>query len=149
MSEWWNQLRWSAKAQGWYAKTDDLLLFVPESVYQRHLKIYFQNVGLEPKTDTERIQLSEEERKRLYEAEGTFLANVEYWRDVHETGVEMYPRNSTEVSHHKPSLQHPLPASVLAEQPRQQEIARLLEYVKAGELTLREAANIVDGLQLL
>ncbi len=96
MSEWWNQLRWSAKAQGWYAKTDDVLLFVPETVYQRHLKVYLQSVGLEPKTDTERVQLTEEERKRLYEAESTFLANLEYWRDIHEKGVEMYPRNSTQ-----------------------------------------------------
>ncbi len=32
----------------------------------------------------------------------------------------------------------------IAEQTRQQEIARLLEYVKAGEMTLREAANMSD-----
>ncbi len=42
----------------------------------------------------------------------------------------------------------PLPIHMLPEQARQQEIARLLDYIKNGELTLREAANIVDGLTL-
>ena len=85
------------------------------------------------------MQMSEEER--LYEAESRFLANLEYWRNIHEKGVEVYPRNSI--------CTGPLPDSVLAEQLRQQEIARLLEYIKAGELTLREAANTIDGLILL
>ena len=50
--------------------------------------------------------------------------------------------------HNSSSITLPLPIQMLPEQARQQEIARLLDYIKNGELTLREAANIVDGLTL-
>ena len=41
-----------------------------------------------------------------------------------------------------------LPEAMLPEQAYQQEIARLLDYIKNGELTLHEAANIAEGLAL-
>ncbi len=52
----------------------------------------------------------------------------------------------TKAYHSAPPSLYPLPASALAEQPRQQEIACLLEYIKAGEMILREAVNAVDGV---
>jgi len=94
MSDWWNQLRWSTKPNGWYAKTNDVLLFIPDAVYQRHLKAYLHSLGLEPVPDGERKYLSEEERTRLYDAESAFLAQIDYWRGIQEPGVEMYSRHT-------------------------------------------------------
>ncbi len=52
-------------------------------------------------------------------------------------------------AYHQPYPWKPnLPAEMLPEQARQLEIARLLDYIKEGELTLREAANIADGLTI-
>ena len=54
MSEWWKELRWSGTAHGWYARTDDMLLFIPETVYELHLDAYLRSLGLEMKTDAEK-----------------------------------------------------------------------------------------------
>jgi len=55
----------------------------------------------------------------------------------------------TQAYHENPPSMTPRPAHILAEQVRQREVAQLLSYVMAGELTLREAANTIDGLMFL
>ena len=50
MQDYWKQLRWTASGPGWRAKTDTFMLFVPDAIYQQHLKRYFEHIGLALKT---------------------------------------------------------------------------------------------------
>ena len=50
---------------------------------------------------------------------------------------------------HQCSVAAPPPKDAAEERSRQDEVARLLEHVRQGEMTLREAANTVDDLLLL
>ena len=50
---------------------------------------------------------------------------------------------------HQCSVAAPPPKDAAEERARQDEVARLLEHVRQGEMTLREAANTVDDLLLL
>ena len=92
MQDYWKQLRWTASGPGWRAKTDTFMLFVPDAIYQQHLKRYFEHIGLALKTRSEIMQLAEDEWKRRCEAEETFQANLDYWLTVDDAGIEMYPR---------------------------------------------------------
>ncbi len=93
MSEWWKELRWSGRDRGWYAKTEDMLVFVPDAVYQHHLQLYLQRIGLEPKTYAELMAEAEEQWQQQCEAISVFQTDLNYWRTVNEPGIQMYFRD--------------------------------------------------------
>ena len=92
MQDYWKQLRWTAIEPGWRAKTDTYMLFVPDAIYQHHLKRYFERIGLTLKTRSEVTQLAEDEWKRQCEAEEIFQANLDYWFTIDDADIEIYTR---------------------------------------------------------
>ncbi|HZR41401.1 MAG TPA: hypothetical protein VFB12_14865 [Ktedonobacteraceae bacterium] len=83
-------LRWSVTEQGWVGETENgTIVFVPESVYKKHLRCYLAERGIAQRDWTQIMRPYELEWQRQCEAEEAFQENLEQWFDNHFLGVKV------------------------------------------------------------
>lgn len=96
MEQWWKQLRWNATSHAWIAKTDEATIVVSEEAYEKHLKAYLANQGIEVKTWTEIMQPAQEAWEWQCKAVNSFQANLDYWLTCNDQGVWIYQGRETD-----------------------------------------------------
>ncbi|HYU76937.1 MAG TPA: hypothetical protein VEL31_30070 [Ktedonobacteraceae bacterium] len=78
---WFATLKWNASLRQWIARTENGIISVNESAYDRYMNEYLISQGIERKTWTQYIYPAEEAWKRQCEAEERLLANgVPAWK---------------------------------------------------------------------
>lgn len=88
---WQRKLHWNATGHGWFARTDELRIFVSEKTYEKHLKAYLAREGIELKTLTEIMRPAEEAWRRQCEIIDRFQKNLDYWKTCKDIGVMISP----------------------------------------------------------
>ena len=88
------KLRWSATGHSWFAKTDEVLIFVSEETYERCLRAYLKSREMEWKTWTEIMRPAEEAWRRQCEVIDHFQGNLQYWLACKDPGVRIVPRKT-------------------------------------------------------
>jgi hypothetical protein len=89
---WERRLRWSATGHGWFAKTEEVSIFVSEESYERRLREYLAAEGMEWKAWSQIMRPAEEEWERQCEAVQRFQEHVDYWLKSNDRGVQIYQR---------------------------------------------------------
>lgn len=68
-----------ASARGWYGDTGDVLVFVPEDIYEQHLQAYFARKGIAMRSDHEIALEAEAAWNQQWMIREEFARKVSYW----------------------------------------------------------------------
>jgi hypothetical protein len=68
-----------ASERGWYGDTGDVLVFVPDDIYQKHLQAYFAGRGVPMRSDEEIALEAETAWNQQWMIREAFARKVSYW----------------------------------------------------------------------